>query len=652
MSYSELPVMESQKPGVLIICLHPPIRREFQEYLSTLLGEYIRFDIMDPYQIHDPAQLDPYSCILFASSRTRDAFPVSIPEHITQLICTRTFNPASLDQIIRIPQGSSVYLVNDTQDSVLDILGQLKDAGITQYHFVPFYQGCTQTDESIQYAITLGEPQLVPRHVPNIINIGNRIIDISTIHDLCTCFQLPSSLTNQITRTYVNRILQIIQLTGTHYTNYVFSKQLLQVVMSNLNVSLCLMTDEGRISMVNRSFCQDWDIPENECMNSLFSSWLPSQYASHNFCQSADYQLVSRSGLRRQLSVLQLSLPGHKPLYLLSSQPVSSSPAPDITPVDIRDPSSDFYRLNSGFDSILSVSGRVLNMLEYARRLALYDFPVLIQGENGTQKKKIATAIHKTSSRRQNPLIIFNSLYTGLEAADQLKLADTGTLLIDGVERLPLSTQDTLISILQNTIDDLDIRIIATTSQDLYQDVLDGRFREELFFFLNAASIDTIPLRERREDIPVLMEHFFRELFHDPNIRLKDLISSSLMNFLTNYDYPGNIQELFNLSRYFFSLYSAHPLVLSQLPSYIRSRVNQPVSESSVLKNEVLSLIAQTPRIGRGTIMAALTKKEITVSDGKLRGLLKELAEEGLIRVGRTRSGCEITELGLASIRH
>ena len=59
--------------------------------------------------------------------------------------------------------------------------------------------------------------------------------------------------------------------------------------MSNLSISLCLMTDEGRISMLNRAFCQDWDIPETGCMNSMFSSWLPSQYASHNFCQSADY---------------------------------------------------------------------------------------------------------------------------------------------------------------------------------------------------------------------------------------------------------------------------------------------------------------------------------------------------------------------------
>ena len=189
---------------------------------------------------------------------------------------------------------------------------------------------------------------------------------------------------------------------------------------------------------------------------------------------------------------------------------------------------------------------------------------------------------------------------------------------------------------------DLDIRILATTSQDLYQNVLDGSFREELFFLLNAASIDTVPLRERREDIPILMEHFFRELFHDSNIRLRDLISSSLMNFLMSYEYPGNIQELFNLSRYFFSLYSAHPLVLSQLPSYIRNRVSQPFSESSALRNQVLSLIAETPRIG----------KDIAVSEGKLRGLLKELADDGLIRVGRTRSGCEITELGLASIRH
>lgn len=652
MSNSSLFVSPTPKPAVLIVCLHPGIRQEFQDYLSSLLGSYIRFDIIDPYQLHSPTQIQDYTCLLFASSHTREAFPLAIPDHITQLICARTFNPASLDQIIRIPQGSVVYLVNDLKEATLDVLQQFKDAGLTQYQFVPFYQGCSQIDESIQYAITLGEPQLVPHHVKNVINIGNRIIDISTIHDLCTCFHLPSSLTNQITKTYVNRILQIIQLTGSHYSNYVFSQQLLQAVMSNLPVSLCLMSDDGHISMVNRAFCMDWDIPESGCMDTLFSSWLPSQYASHNFCQSADYQLISRNGLRRQLSVLELSLPGHKPLYLLNSQPLSATKDPDITPVDIRDPSKDFYRLNSGFDSILSVSSRVINMLEYARRLALYDFPVLIQGESGTQKKIIATAIHKTSSRRQNPLIIFNSLYTGMEATQQVKLADKGTLLIDGAERLALSTQDMLISILENTMEDLDVRILATTSRDLYQEVLEGRFREELFFLLNAASIDTVPLRERREDIPILMEHFFRELFHDPNLHLGDLISSSLMNFLIHYEYPGNIQELFNLSRYFFSLYSAHPLILSQLPSYIRSRVNQPVSESSVLKNEVLSLIAQNPRIGRGTILHALNEKEVAISDGKLRGLLKELGEEGLIRVGRTRSGCEITELGLASIRH
>lgn len=105
MSHSKPSATVNQKNRVLIICLHPGIRREFQDYLTALLGEYISFHILDPYQIHDPAQIRDYSCILFASSRTREAFPIPIPENMTQLVCTRTFNPASLDRIIRIPQG-------------------------------------------------------------------------------------------------------------------------------------------------------------------------------------------------------------------------------------------------------------------------------------------------------------------------------------------------------------------------------------------------------------------------------------------------------------------------------------------------------------------------------------------------------------------
>lgn len=339
---------------------------------------------------------------------------------------------------------------------------------------------------------------------------------------------------------------------------------------------------------------------------------------------------------------------------------------------------------------------------------SLYDFPVLIQGESGTQKKLLARAIHKTSSRRQHPFVCLN-MPMGLNAAARIngafgpngvtgpdsapgpgvlsdldstsclsgaalavsdplsqmlglfKEANHGTLLIDSAEYLSPEIQGLLIHILQDNrtgnvfgtrFSPFDVRIIATSGQDLYGMVKQGTFREELFFLLNAASIDTLPLRKRREDIPLLMDQFFRELFHNKSLMARDILSSSLFDFMMDYDYPGNVQELYNLTRYFFSHYAAHPLILAQLPSYIRNQMRKSDQDHSPVRLRVLAAIAASPRIGRGSIKNALAEAGVELSDGRLRGLLKELSEEGLIRINRTRGGCEITEQGLMSLRH
>lgn len=674
--------IKQTNPRCLIVCQLASIRMEFHGYLTSLLGDYVDFDMLDPFQSHMSLKLDQYQCVLFSSSLTQSEFPFSIPAGVTQLVCTRTFNHAYLDQIIRIPPGETVYLVNDTPESIEAIMEQFREAGLTQYHFIPCYPGCIPADETVQYAITLGEPQFVPAHVPNIINIGNRIIDIATINELCGCFHIPASISNQITKGYIDRILQIVQSAGNYYRSYIYSQQLLQAVISNLPLSLCLISSQGKIHMLNRTFALDWGIPERSYRDTLFASWLPSQYGSHNFCQSADYHLTSKTGARQHLSVLELALPGRDPLYLLSSQPLSEAQEADATPLSLREPSSDFYRINSGFDTIRSRSAAMEHTLEYARRLALYDFPILIEGETGTQKRTLAAAIHKTSGRRQYPLVDFQAFCSPLAETwavpdrsgedgfrskrdgwikNLLKQADRGTLLIDSIDRLSLPVQDTLTSILQlgNPEQDHflteaapDIRVIATADHDLYEDVLAGRFREDLFFLLNTASITTIPLRERREDIPLLLDLYFQELFHDDEISARQLLSPSLLEFLTEeYDYPGNVRELSNLARSCFSQYAAAPLVLAQLPSYIRNRMKKPDSLQNVLTGQVLSVIAASPRIGRGGIQTALAGQGISITDGKLRGLLQQLSAEGLIRIGKTRGGCELTELGLASLR-
>ncbi|MGC6173276.1 sigma 54-interacting transcriptional regulator [Lacrimispora sp. 38-1] len=647
---------------VLIVCINPVIRLEFQTYLHSILGKYISFDTINLYQVHDSSQITGYQCILFSNTHVQSAFPLTIPDDVTQLICTRTFNHVFLDQIIRIPPNETVYLVNDVYDSIPVIIEQFRAAGITQYKFVPYYPECGEPDESIQYAITIGEPQLVPGHVKNVINIGNRILDISTINELCSCFHLPPSLSNQITQGYINRILQITKLTGTYYSNYVHSQQLFQTVIQNLPAGICLTTAQGEIMMMNRNFSTDLDMPvENACGKQL-SEFLPLEQISENFFHNADYKWETEEGDLLELSILEISFPNNPFTYLLTSNknPISKSVHGANSAKGNQRQQNTL--MDTGFSNIITASSHVKSMLEYARRLALYDFPVLIQGETGTQKKMVASAIHKASKRRQQPLSILHPsfedmAYNGSLAhhlADFLQAAGHGTLLIEHMEHLSLQVQDLLIEALQNggglrsgQPDTSDLRIIATADHDLYTDVVNGTFRKELFFMLSSSPIDTIPLRERKEDIPLLMEYFFQNLFHGTQLSVKELLSPSLMEFLLNYNYPGNVQELLNLTRYFFINYAAHPLILSQLPSYITTRLRKAPDSQSAVKLSILSVIASAPRAGRSIIQKLLSEQDINLSEGKLRGLLKELSEEGMLQINRTKGGCEITELGM-----
>ena len=175
----------TQKLGnVLIISSRKRMLSEFQSYLHSVLGEYLTFNTLLREQATDPSLFRGYQCVLFPTARAMETFPLTLDSSILQLPCDRVFNHMFLDKIIQIPPHERVYLVNDDKYSTLAIISQLEECGITQYDFVPFYPGCKDTESDIQFAITAGEPQLVPSRIPNVLDIGNRIIDISTILQL------------------------------------------------------------------------------------------------------------------------------------------------------------------------------------------------------------------------------------------------------------------------------------------------------------------------------------------------------------------------------------------------------------------------------------------------------------------------------------
>lgn len=658
--------LSKDKYHVLILCINPYIRIEFQDYLHSILGDHIIFDASAPSDITDLDQILPYQCLLFSSKMVQSGLSVDVPSSIPQIVCTRTFNHAFLDQIIRIPPGERVYVVNDLFDSTLSIIRQFEEFGITQYHFIPYSQETQEIDLSVRYAITVGEPQLVPSHIRNVINIGNRIIDISTINELCVLFHLPAKLGNQITRNYISHILKVVKTAGSYYSSFVFSQQLLLATIANLPMGLCLLDENGAIMAVNKHFAKDWCLSEKHGTGTLFSRCLPEVYSRIFFNQTADYRIANPMGVSMILSVMELSFPNHTRVSLLTSKPnlgqETDPNAPPLPPNLAGDSGTDYEtspieQQRNSFLGFVTASPRFQEVLSYARRLSLYDFPILIQGESGTQKRELAKAIHQSSSRRRHPFVSLNQFLTltGCDLQEVLETANHGTLFVDHIERLSPKMQDFLVQLLQNTTSaslppqrSWDIRVIATSAPNLYSLVQENAFEKNLFFQMSTAILDTVPLKERREDIPLLLEKMFQNTFHHSRFQMDAILSKSLYQFLLNYDYPGNIKELSNLAQYFSSLYNAHPLILSQLPSYIRSGLVLTQDGSSALKRQVLTIIRDFPRSGRTSIEKALAGADTQISDGKLRGLLKELADQGLILVHRTKGGCEITEEGLA----
>lgn len=646
-----------QKLGnVLIISSRKRMLSEFQSYLHSVLGEYLTFNTLLREQATAPSLFRGYQCVLFPTARAMETFPLTLDSSILQLPCDRVFNHMFLDKIIQIPPHERVYLVNDDKYSTLAIISQFEECGITQYDFVPFYPGCKDTESDIQFAITAGEPQLVPSRIPNVLDIGNRIIDISTILQLCEYFNIPLQTVNRVSRNYVNQILHTVKTSETYYTNYVQTEQLMQVILFSLPIGICLFGADGRIQFMNAKFAHAFSLPSSNFEGQPFSECLPPAYADTAFDRNGDWTiLLSDQKTQITLSVLSMVFPDTEPVFL-AFLPESRSTEMSV-PKDEKTEESTFFASSRTFSLSLSHADSVQNLMAQARHLALFDFPILIQGESGTQRRTLARAIHNFSRRHHYPFSVLHSPGNDLTEASLLRLlAETnhGTLVLSQVDRFPLSIQDLLVNVLTNVHGNFfsapetrrfDVRIIAIADDNLYKKVEKGTFLRELFHLLSTSELQTVPLRRRREDIPDLLNYFLLQFFHNTDMTCDRIFSEGLLRFLKEYAYPGNIHELYNLSCSLFTRYSSHKLQLSDLPTYLRSRQMADVSLTA-LQYQVLSFVSTHPKAGRLAIKNGLADGETFVSEAALRTVLGELSSAGYLIVHRTKGGCEISELG------
>jgi DNA-binding NtrC family response regulator len=252
------------------------------------------------------------------------------------------------------------------------------------------------------------------------------------------------------------------------------------------------------------------------------------------------------------------------------------------------------------FENIVGKSEPMLKIFDLVGQVAASRSTILLQGESGTGKELIAKAIHLNSSRRDRSFVPVN---TGSMPADLLEstlfghvkgaftsaiaskkglfeVADRGTLFLDEIGTMGMETQSKILRVLQDRkfmhlggVQEIqvDVRIIAATNVDLKQLVRDGKFREDLFYRLNVITIDLPPLRQRKEDIPLLVEYFLKK-YSEENERTRRHISSEALRALVSYAWPGNVRELENVVERAVVLSSSPEIGLDLLPNHIVDR--------------------------------------------------------------------------------
>ena len=294
----------------------------------------------------------------------------------------------------------------------------------------------------------------------------------------------------------------------------------------------------------------------------------------------------------------------------------------------------DFSDVAFRFENLVAGSRKMRDVFNLAAQVARRDSTVLLTGESGTGKELLAKAIHQNSLRVAKPFITVNcgaipenlieselfghrrGSFTGAVAdrVGKFEAANEGTVFLDEIGELPINLQVRLLRVIQEREIDkigfpkpipINVRIVAATNRNLRTLIEDGQFREDLFYRLSVVTVELPPLRERRDDIPLLLTHFLKK--HCTRYQLAvPSVSDDALELLTRYDWPGNVRELENVIEHAVVLGPSDVIRIEDLPAHIRQAKSRVTSISLKLPDEGIDL----EEVEKEILLQALEKNQ------------------------------------------
>ncbi|WP_345242750.1 sigma-54 interaction domain-containing protein [Pontibacillus salipaludis] len=649
-----------------------------QEQLNDILGEFIT---IHSYASEDwlPDTLTD-QLVIYSSAIIEKEVHHVVGKGCKVIVARRTTNYEYIDQLFELPQGERVLYVNDFPQTAEESIKTLQKIGIQHIHYVPYYPGKTLTpdQQTIKTAITPGEVHLIPDSVTQKINIGVRLIDITTLMEVLEHFNLKDALGGEISDRYTRKIIELSHHLSLMNQQTTLLNQHLKHVVDGVNDGVVAFDSKGKVTVFNQVAEEYIGVSSVHAIHkNIQSIFKQDSLQSFIFQNDETSRYFTINGMNLMVYRFHLNEEDTTVIIFKNTDETIS-----MQKAARHDLLQKGYIAKYTFEDIIGNSPIVLKTKQIANRLAQTELPVLIQGESGTGKELYANAIHNVSSRNYQPFLAVNfsalpedlleselfgyeeGAFTGAKKGGKMGLfeqADGGTIFLDEIGDVSVKMQARLLRVIQemeirriggNKNIPIDVRIVAATNKDLLKLIEKGDFREDLYHRLKVLTLSLPALRERAEDIPILATTFTKEQTHE-----EIHISSTVMNQLKMNPWNGNIRELKNTISYMLAVRESNELKKEDLPNpvaYQRGTTQPTAGETIVEKQEQVELLQVIYGLNQDHGRASRSKitKDSSLSEQQVRLRLQKLQQKGYIQVGKGRSGTAITDAGVTFLQN
>ncbi len=677
------------KKQVAVITRAKEIRNSMKDQIDMIFGDLVETSIhsLEDNTVDNLKKSDLY----VISSSANEYLDEKFLKNKNIVIVDYTITKERKNFLKNFPKGTKAIFFNVTQKMCMEAIAMMYHLGVNNVEFIPAYPDMEKFPEN-SLIITPAETKLLPEEAQGreIIDIGHRILDANTIIEIALKLEFEHIL-------YYKKIKEYLDSVATN--DYSLSKILEKATQSESQLGILMgILDIAIIGVDKDNFICSCNESAEKILNKKSINLIGNSACDILSC--VPFSEVRETGKEIRSRLVQVN-----------GEYVNLNITPVIKAENYMGAFAVLQRfkeeeqkqhelrrqlLNKGhkakytFDDILGESGAIKRIKEIAKKMAKTNSAVLITGESGTGKELFAHAVHNYSDRKDYPFVAVNcaaipenlleselfgyeeGAFTGAKRGGKIGLfefAHMGTLFLDEIEGMSPALQIKLLRVIQekeimriggDKVINIDVRIIAATNEELRKLIKENKFRKDLYYRINTLPIMIPPLREREDDIYLLLERFKNEIGADFKF------TSKAKEAFKMYNWEGNIRELKNYVEFFNFMgeeyidFEDMPLAVKEYYLEHKIEEKEEISDENILKETaghrykeyifILKKIKENQKSGmssgRKNLCKICEKNGIDLSEQEIRGILKNLEKIDFIKVFKGRKGNIISEQG------